>query len=349
MKLILKMKKFRLPFAALLASVYSITFAPQMVVGYQALEAVPEQEAAALVDEEIDPSAVIVRVDGVEITEGEVAGEMERMMARFGSVPPEQLAGMRDQLRQNILDHLITKQLLLNKVEELEITIEDAEFEETIEMISQQIPPGSSLSEQLASMGMSEEEFQEQLREEMLINQLFEQVLSDMEDPTEEEIAAYYEANPSEFAAEEEVQASHILIGAREGEGAAEREAAQAKAESIRQELIDGADFAELAGEHSDCPSGQRGGDLGSFGRGQMVPSFEHAAFSQAVGEVGEVVETDFGYHLIHVRERTEGETRDLDEAREEISQMLLGSKQNEVIEAYLEQLRQDAEIEIID
>lgn len=68
---------------------------------------------------------------------------------------------------------------------------------------------------------------------------------------------------------------------------------------SIKQELDEGADFAELAKKHSDCPSGRSGGDLGTFGRGQMVPEFEKAAFSLDVGAKSDVVETAFGFHLI--------------------------------------------------
>lgn len=80
--------------------------------------------------------------------------------------------------------------------------------------------------------------------------------------------------------------------------------AAKAKIDSIRERLLKGEDFAKLAAENSDCPSGARGGDLGTFGKGQMVPEFETAAFTQPVGEVGAVVQTQFGYHVIKVTER---------------------------------------------
>ncbi len=98
------------------------------------------------------------------------------------------------------------------------------------------------------------------------------------------------------------VRASHILLMYK---GSARSTATRSKAEAlagiqaIQQELKDGADFAALARAHSDCPSGQAGGDLGFFGRGQMVPAFETAAFSMSPGQVSEVIETDFGYHLV--------------------------------------------------
>ncbi len=98
------------------------------------------------------------------------------------------------------------------------------------------------------------------------------------------------------------VRASHILLMYK---GSARSTATRSKAEAEQQirdlerQLRDGADFATLAKEHSDCPSSRKGGDLGQFGRGQMVKPFEDATFSMEVGDVSGVVETDFGYHLI--------------------------------------------------
>jgi parvulin-like peptidyl-prolyl isomerase len=98
------------------------------------------------------------------------------------------------------------------------------------------------------------------------------------------------------------VRASHILLMYK---GSARSSATRSKAEAeqqireIQQKLATGGDFAELARAHSDCPSKSKGGDLGHFGKGQMVKPFETAAFGMDVGGVSDVVETDFGYHLI--------------------------------------------------
>ncbi len=93
----------------------------------------------------------------------------------------------------------------------------------------------------------------------------------------------------------DEVRASHIL---RSTNGRSKEDALK-EINDIKAEIEQGSDFADLAREHSDCPSGRRGGDLGEFGRGAMVPEFEEAAFSLEVDEVSDAVETDFGYHLI--------------------------------------------------
>ena len=100
----------------------------------------------------------------------------------------------------------------------------------------------------------------------------------------------------------DQVRASHILLmykGSARSSATRSKEEAQQLIEQIKAQLDGGADFAALAREHSDCPSGQSGGDLGAFGRGQMVKAFEDTAFTMPVGETSGVVETDFGFHLI--------------------------------------------------
>ena len=101
----------------------------------------------------------------------------------------------------------------------------------------------------------------------------------------------------------ESVSAAHILLmydGSMRSTATRSKEDAQSQIADLKAQLDDGADFAELAREHSDCPSGRDGGALGTFGRGQMVKEFEDAAFGLDVGATSDVVETDFGYHLIH-------------------------------------------------
>lgn len=94
----------------------------------------------------------------------------------------------------------------------------------------------------------------------------------------------------------DQIQASHILISTTSH---GSKEDSKEMIENVKSQLDAGANFADLAKEHSDCPSGQRGGDLGLFGRGAMVPTFDEAAFKLELNEVSSVIETEFGFHLI--------------------------------------------------
>jgi len=96
----------------------------------------------------------------------------------------------------------------------------------------------------------------------------------------------------------DEITASHILIGFGDDSGRSQDEAKE-KIEALKSEIADGGDFAALAQTHSDCPSSAKGGDLGPFTRGMMVPEFDQAAFALDTGAVSDIVETSFGYHLI--------------------------------------------------
>ena len=100
----------------------------------------------------------------------------------------------------------------------------------------------------------------------------------------------------------DQISASHILLmyaGSERSRATRSKDEAESQIAEIAQQLQGGADFAALAREHSDCGSAQAGGDLGAFGRGQMVKSFEDAAFALNVGDTSEVVETPFGFHII--------------------------------------------------
>jgi parvulin-like peptidyl-prolyl isomerase len=101
----------------------------------------------------------------------------------------------------------------------------------------------------------------------------------------------------------DKIGASHILLmyeGSMRSTATRSRDEALTKIQSLKDELDAGGDFADLAAKSSDCPSGQQGGRLGTFGRGQMVPAFDESAFGLDIGEVSGIVETPFGYHLLY-------------------------------------------------
>ena len=146
---------------------------------------------------------------------------------------------------------------------------------------------------------------------------------------SEEEAAAYYEENKEQYKKGETVRAKHILTETEEK--CAEILAAIEKNEKS---------FEDAAKEFSTCPSGAKGGDLGAFGRGQMVKEFEDAAFSAEIGAVVGPVKTQFGYHLIKVEEKNEAQIASFDEAAASIRRILLQKKQKEVYDAKVAELR---------
>ncbi|MGC9329748.1 MAG: peptidylprolyl isomerase, partial [Candidatus Hinthialibacter sp.] len=140
---------------------------------------------------------------------------------------------------------------------------------------------------------------------------------------TDEEIQEYYDKNIQNFTHEEQAKASHILLKVTPGIDEQGEEAVKNRLLEIKKEIEGGLSFADAAKKYSEGPSAERGGDLGFFGRGRMVPPFEEAAFELPLGQVSDPVKTEFGYHLIRVEERKEQGTDPLESVRDEIADML--------------------------
>ena len=170
----------------------------------------------------------------------------------------------------------------------------------------------------------------ENARRDILAQMAMRETLKDVV-VSEEEIEAYYEANKQHFTKGDTVSAKHILTDSEE------------KCNSILESITTGEkEFETAAKEFSTCPSGAKGGDLGEFGRGQMVKEFEDAAFAAEIGHVVGPVKTQFGYHLIKVEKKNEATVASLEEVKETIRRTLLQQKQNETYNAKVEEMKKE-------
>jgi peptidyl-prolyl cis-trans isomerase C len=227
------------------------------------------------------------------------------------------------------------------------VEVAESNIVEAVSQIESGIPEGRTLQDMLAQSGTTMEQFRARLIEDIRIRQLLNDRMESVPTATAAEVDAYYAENPDEFKSGESVTARHILIKVEPGADDATKAEKRGIAQGHRQQLLDGKDFAELAKEVSEGPSGPRGGALGSFGRGQMVKPFEDAAFVQEVDAIGEIVETQFGFHIIQVLQRSEAGTKSLDQARKEIESQLNGSRQQETFKGYIQELRAKADVKI--
>lgn len=153
----------------------------------------------------------------------------------------------------------------------------------------------------------------EGLMKQFAVNKLLKDI-----NVTDDEVEEYYNDNKDRFKKPESIMASHILVEDEE------------KANEIVKEIKGGMSFEDAALKHSTCPSKEQGGNLGEFGRGQMVPEFDQAAFAMEVGPISEPVKTQFGYHIIKVNNKNEGSTSSFEEVKDQLTQQLLGVKQQE-------------------
>lgn len=187
----------------------------------------------------------------------------------------------------------------------------------------------------------------EKLKKKVLAQKLLEKVIMDITKISDDEIKKHYEENKDDYKVPEQLNAAHILVMVKEGENPEKDKEALVKAEGLLKRIKKGDDFSELARENSDCPSKAKGGDLGYFSKGQMVPEFEEAAFKLKPGEVSGIVKTKFGYHIIKLLDKKPEGAREFSEVKEEISQKLAKQGQKDAFDKYTESLKAKAKITI--
>ena len=291
-----------------------------------------------------DKAAAIV--NGISISVEELDDSVSRYRDQYAAqgqpIPDEQLPAFRS----SILESLIRKSALLSKARELEISIADEEIEAEIQKIRDQFTSDDQFKEAISGQGYKEDDLRAEIRDDLTASAVIDSEVLEAIDIPEDDVVSFFEENSQYFITPESVTASHILIQVAADASSADIEKAEGKINDILEELKAGADFAELAKKRSEGPSGPNGGSLGTFGRGQMVPPFEEAAFALEPGELSGAVKTEFGYHVILVSDKTEANTRTFEEVRDDILDFLRQSEGDSMINDYVESLVTSAEIE---
>ena len=183
---------------------------------------------------------------------------------------------------------------------------------------------------------------QVKLSEEHFVTSLFlkEEVIKKVSSH-EGELKNYYDTHLDEFIdVPEQVRARHILLRLQQNAAEEEKRKIIERAESIIKLLKDGADFSKMAKIHSDDPGTKsRGGDLGFFGRGRMVKTFEEAVFSMKVGEISGPIQTNFGIHIIKLEEKREAKYKPFEKIKDQVEKRVIEEKQKKAVLDYVENL----------
>lgn len=296
----------------------------------------------------LSPEAVVARVNGTVITGQMLNQQLAALLQQYAAqVPAEQLQQLQPMLRQQAVEALVNQDLLFREAVRQEITPTGEEIDAQLEEIVTQFPSRAEFESQLGLNGLTPDVLKDDIRRNLMIQRLVEAQFPEDLESTDEEIEEFYTANTDQFEQPEQVEASHILIQIPSSGDEEEKSAKLAEIEAIKVRIDGGEDFAEVAKESSqDTGSAPQGGSLGYFGRGQMIPAFEEVAFALEPGEISDIVETQFGYHLIQVSDKREAGTVPLEEISEQIGIYLTNQKQQQVIGDYLRNLRKGADIQ---
>lgn len=287
---------------------------------------------------------VLARVNGQPVTKVDFERLVKNMEAGRGPVPAER----RDEILRSALDQLITYTVMKQEAEARKVTVADTEVDAQVQQMQKQFPSEAEFKKALASRNLSIEQLKADARVDMLIDKMVEAEVATVSEATDADARDFYAKNPDKFEQGETVRASHILVMAGEGADEAAKKAARTKIDGLLQRARTGEDFSALAREGSDDGSKEQGGDLGFFGRGQMVPPFEQAAFALKPGEISDVVTTQFGYHIIKVAEKKPAATVPYDGVKEQIVDYLSNQKKQERVETFVEEARKRAKIEVL-
>jgi peptidyl-prolyl cis-trans isomerase C len=260
------------------------------------------------------------------------------------SVPVEQ----RDQVYRRLLDQLIDVHLLEAEGKSRNIAVTDADVDTQIGQIKQKFKTEEEFTKALASRQMTVDDLKRETRKEMLVTKTLEAEILPKVAVQQSELDAYYQQNPDQFKQAEQVRASHILIPTNAQMTDAQKQEAKAQADGLLKRARAGEDFAALAKQYSKDSSASQGGDLNFFGKGQMVPAFDAAAFSLKPGDISDVVESQYGYHIIKVTEKKPERIVPLAEVSDKLGDFLKRRKQQEMASAFVQSLRGKYKVEIL-
>ena len=309
-------------------------------------------ESTSSNESEVDLAAV---VNGEKITISELdqfANMQQLIMSLYQSnqqftqllLQSEAGQDLLNEYRKTKLDGMITMELLKMEAEKRNVELSEDEkdkmFNEQLASIKQKNNlTNDQLLSTLNEQGISSLEeykgmFLENNKDNLLINKLMQEVTNKV-NISDEEAKEYYNNNKNQYEYGEQVNASHILLKEEK------------KVEEVLNKVDNGKNFAKLAEEYSQGPTAEKGGKLGFFAKGEMVPAFEEKAFDLEVGEISdEAVKTDYGYHIIKVTDKKEAGVASFEEVKSNIKENLSSKERQKAWNEFVKQLREEAEIE---
>jgi peptidyl-prolyl cis-trans isomerase C len=286
-------------------------------------------------------------VNGQTIPEAAIVFELDRLIRFYSEhLPPEEVRAQVPALRAKARDQAIGAKLLLDEAARLDIQVPAPDVDARLRRMAEQAGGLARLEERLRKQGHTIEGVRAGIESGRRVDLLVERLTADLPDPTEAEMEAHFRDHAAEYRRPERAQAQHILIRPASNSESDRREA-RGKAESLRQKVLDGADFAELAAAHSQCPSGKRaGGSLGWISRGMLVPAFDDAVFSMEVGTISETIATPLGFHVIRKTGHEPAAPAEFADVRDQVRDFLRHARRGQLISACVNELKTKASIE---
>jgi peptidyl-prolyl cis-trans isomerase C len=287
-------------------------------------------------------------VNGKAIPHGDFQRQVEMFKRQVTKRQPGQLPEeLEKRLQNQVIDKMIADELLFQEAEKKGIKIDSQTIDGEIKKIKSRFKDEKEYLQRLKGSGLSEDKLKDQIQRRMAISKLIEKEILPKVKVNDQDAKDYYDANMHKFKQQERVRARHILMKVDKGDPEDKKTAAKKKLQAIQKRILAGEDFSKLAKENSEGPSNVKGGDLGYFTKGRMVKPFEEVAFKLSPNEVSDIVETQFGYHLIKVVDRQEAGTQPYEKIKEKLKSQLYNEQVQTNIEPYVKALRKKATVQV--
>ncbi len=303
-------------------------------------EVIPPAESNAIFP------TIVARVNGKAVAGRDLEAIVRRELSSIGSPEWKNLReDYRGQLTLNGLNTLINAKLVYQKALASGVKATDAEVQAELQKIAKTFKSDAEMNAALAKQLTDRAALEKDMYQSLAVSKYISENIDKKVTVTPEEVAKYYTSNPNEFQHPDIVRTSHILIPA--GDTAAEDALAKKRAEDVLARVKKGEDFAKLAKEYSTDASASQGGDVGFSSRDALVSEYAEAAFSLPVGGV-KLVRTELGYHIIKVTDKKKEGLSTLEEVKPQLTEFLKNQKAEAELTKLVNQLRDQAKIEIL-
>ncbi len=310
--------------------------------------ATPSGQEAAAGARSAPPATVVARVNGKEIPSGQLDQTVKLFLEKSGQDPKAIPAAQIQDLRKQALDSLVSSELLYQASQAAKITVTDESVSRELQGLQGKFPSEQEFSRYLQDQGITRDQVKERIRRNLATDQLVKQEVDATVKVSDQEITDYFQKNKERMRRPEAVKLAEIFVRSDPKAAAEVRAKSRQKIESLLKEVHSGKDFATLARQFSESPDAKDGGDMGFVTRTGTLPVLAEAAFKLKVGEVSDVVESAFGFHILKVTDKRSAGEVTLAEAKPQISNFLFQQKEREALNAYLSKLKAGAKIEIL-
>ena len=287
-------------------------------------------------------------VNGAPIEKDEFDGEVFLIQKTVLGLGKPLSCEQVSSIRREVLESMIRRELLYQVARKSGIKPDENAINKDISSLKQQFSDETEYKNELSKRGINEEVLRARMIRNSLVQKYVSKEFTDKVDVTDKEIQDYYQKNIDLFKQPFQMRVSHISIQSDPKDGDSHKKELRGKAEKILKNLKDDKDFADLAREYSDGPTKNKGGDLGYLRKGQLEKQFESKIFALKKGEITDVIETEYGFHIFKVTDIKPETILAYENVKEKVKKFLVDEKTKQEADEYARKLREKTDVKIL-